>query len=57
MHKKMAPAPWKTQLKMTRDILVSQVRHYISKPGPRRAAAPGETERQEETVTSSSSSS
>ena len=58
MHKKMAPAPWKTQLKMTRDILVSQVRHYISKPGHRRAAATGETEeRQDEAVTSSSSSS
>ncbi len=33
MHKNMAPAPWLTQLAMTRDILVSQFRNYV---GPRR---------------------
>ncbi len=31
MHKKMAPAPWRTQMGMTRDILVSQARHYLSR--------------------------
>jgi geranylgeranyl reductase len=29
MHKQMAPAPWRTQMGMTRDILVSQARHYL----------------------------
>jgi geranylgeranyl diphosphate/geranylgeranyl-bacteriochlorophyllide a reductase len=37
MHKRMIPAPWKTQLGMTRDILVSQVRHYLWRR-PRSAA-------------------
>lgn len=32
MHKKMVPAPWMAQLKMTRDILVSQARHYLLAP-------------------------
>jgi geranylgeranyl reductase len=35
MHKKMAPAPWLAQLKMTKDILVSQARHYLfRRPAP-----------------------
>jgi geranylgeranyl reductase len=29
MHKSMAPAPWRVQLSMTRDILAAQVRHYL----------------------------
>lgn len=36
MHKQMAPAPWLVQLRMTRDILVSQARNYLW----RRPAAP-----------------
>ena len=28
MHKNMAPMPWLAQMRMTGDILVSQVRHY-----------------------------
>lgn len=35
MHKRMAPAPWLVQLKMTGDILVSQVRNYVfRRPSP-----------------------
>jgi geranylgeranyl reductase len=29
MHKTMAPVPWLAQMKMTGDILVSQVRNYV----------------------------
>jgi geranylgeranyl reductase len=29
MHKTMVPAPWATQMEMTRDILVSQIRQYF----------------------------
>jgi geranylgeranyl diphosphate/geranylgeranyl-bacteriochlorophyllide a reductase len=29
MHKSMAPAPWRVQLSMTRDILAAQIRHYL----------------------------
>lgn len=29
MHKRMAPAPWLAQLKMTGDIIAAQVKHYI----------------------------
>lgn len=32
MHKKMVPAPWKEQLAMTRNIMESQMRHYVSRP-------------------------
>lgn len=28
MHKRMAPPPWLAQLRMTRDIIAAQVRHY-----------------------------
>ncbi len=41
MHKQMAPAPWKAQLGMTRDILVSQVRNYVwRRPSQRRNMLP-----------------
>lgn len=30
MHKSMVPAPWLTQMQMTRDIIQSQVRHYLT---------------------------
>lgn len=40
MHKKMAPAPWLVQMRMTRDILASQIRNYLwRRPTPRRDAA------------------
>lgn len=29
MHKNMTPVPWSAQLRMTADILTSQVRHYM----------------------------
>jgi geranylgeranyl reductase len=29
MHKRMAPAPWLTQMRMTGDILVREVRHHL----------------------------
>ena len=29
MHKTMTPVPWLAQLRMTRDILSAQVRHYL----------------------------
>jgi geranylgeranyl reductase len=29
MHKQMVPAPWTTQMAMTRDIVASQLRHYL----------------------------
>jgi geranylgeranyl reductase len=29
MHKQMAPAPWLSQLRMTHDILISQLRYYM----------------------------
>jgi geranylgeranyl reductase len=29
MHKKMTPVPWLAQMRMTADILVAQVRHYL----------------------------
>ncbi|NDJ84927.1 MAG: geranylgeranyl diphosphate reductase [Chloroflexi bacterium] len=29
MYKRMAPVPWLSQLRMTGDIIVSQVRHYM----------------------------
>jgi geranylgeranyl reductase len=29
MHKRMTPVPWLSQMRMTGDILVSQVRHYL----------------------------
>jgi geranylgeranyl reductase len=29
MHKRMAPAPWLAQLRMTGDIIAAQVRHYL----------------------------
>jgi geranylgeranyl reductase len=29
MHKRMVPAPWKAQLKMSRDILINQVHAYF----------------------------
>lgn len=29
MYKKMTPVPWVSQLRMTADIMVSQVRHYM----------------------------
>ncbi len=29
MHKKMTPIPWVSQLRMTADIVVSQIRHYL----------------------------
>lgn len=37
MHKQMAPAPWFAQLRMTGDILVSQVRNYLFRhPAPQK---------------------
>jgi geranylgeranyl reductase len=36
MHKNMAPVPWLAQMKMTGDIIVSQVRNYVR----RRPTAP-----------------
>lgn len=39
MHKSMAPAPWFAQMRMTRDILVSQVRHYVLRRSPPRRDA------------------
>jgi len=41
MHKRMAPVPWLAQLRMTRDILVSQVRHYMPFAAPRERGAWG----------------
>ena len=38
MHKRMAPVPWLAQMRMTADILASQLRHYIL-PYPRRIPA------------------
>lgn len=35
MHKRMAPAPWLTQMRMTGEILVSELRHHLF---PRRPA-------------------
>jgi geranylgeranyl reductase len=35
MHKNMAPTPWVAQIKMTKDIVISQVRNYLF---PRRPA-------------------
>jgi geranylgeranyl diphosphate/geranylgeranyl-bacteriochlorophyllide a reductase len=32
MYKRMAPVPWVSQLQMTADILVAQVRHYLPYP-------------------------
>lgn len=29
MHKRLIPPPWRVQLGMTRDILLSQLRHYV----------------------------
>ena len=29
MHKNMTPVPWLAQMRMTGDILVSQVKHYL----------------------------
>jgi geranylgeranyl reductase len=40
MHKQMAPAPWLVQMRMTRDILVSQVRNYVSRRTPVRELSP-----------------
>jgi geranylgeranyl reductase len=39
MHKQMAPAPWLAQLRMTHDILISQLRYYML-PHPRPARTP-----------------
>lgn len=36
MYKQMAPAPWLTQLAMTRDILRSQITTYLNPPTPLR---------------------
>jgi geranylgeranyl diphosphate/geranylgeranyl-bacteriochlorophyllide a reductase len=36
MHKNMAPVPWLAQMRMTGDILVSQVKHYLPKRTARR---------------------
>jgi geranylgeranyl reductase len=45
MHKRMAPAPWLSQMKMTKDIIVSQVKHYVFRhPRPLRQKAGSETE-------------
>lgn len=38
MHKQMAPAPWLSQLRMTHDILISQLRYYML-PHPKANAA------------------
>lgn len=35
MHKNMARVPWLVQMRMTGDILASQVRHYMPRPGMR----------------------
>ncbi len=35
MHKKMTPAPWLAQVRMTADIIAAQVRHYL----PRRRSS------------------
>lgn len=35
MHKRMTPVPWLAQMRMTADILASQLRHYVL-PAPRR---------------------
>jgi geranylgeranyl diphosphate/geranylgeranyl-bacteriochlorophyllide a reductase len=37
MHKTMAPMPWLAQLRMTRDIVAAQVRHYWPKRAPQLA--------------------
>jgi geranylgeranyl reductase len=39
MHKQMAPMPWLAQMRMTGEILVSQVRHYLPRFGQRGSAA------------------
>jgi hypothetical protein len=36
MHKKMAPAPWLAQLRMTAEIIVSEVRNYLRPRTPLR---------------------
>ncbi len=36
MHKRMAPAPWGAQLRMTRDIAVAQLRNYLRPRTPLR---------------------
>jgi geranylgeranyl reductase len=33
MHKNMTPAPWMAQMRMTRDILAAQARHYLPGSG------------------------
>jgi geranylgeranyl reductase len=50
MYKQMAPAPWLSQLKMTADILVAQVKHYVPRFSRGRAAAPEKTTLQEGTA-------
>jgi geranylgeranyl reductase len=35
MHKNMTPVPWLAQMRMTGDILVSQVKHYLPVRGSR----------------------
>ena len=37
MHKNMARVPWVAQMRMTGDILASQIRHYLR---PRRKRVP-----------------
>lgn len=39
MHKTMAPAPWAVQMRMTGDILASQVRNYLWRRTPVRELA------------------
>lgn len=36
MHKKMAPAPWLAQLRMTAEIIASEVRNYVRPRQPLR---------------------
>ena len=36
MHKNMTPVPWLAQMRMTGDILLSQVRHYLPRFGANR---------------------
>lgn len=36
MYKRMAPMPWLAQLRMTWDIAVSQLRHYLPRPEAQR---------------------
>ena len=41
MHKYMTPVPWLAQMRMTRDILAAQVRHYLPARARRQVSVVG----------------